>query len=216
MHRLTHIKFILPIIAALCLILLSACGGSTQSASSSSSGVSAPTTTKETHAAVLGGSVRDFTRAFGTPAHDGGTPTTYLHYQPYPQPWNNIYKITISLDHGADGAYDVSSIIFNPEPDHLISWQAGIHVCQSFLPADAVHLSDTDFAPPNQFYQQLYLSKQLAHEFSADQFLEGAGLQKTPVAPGTVQVMYLYTSAYNHTSSDAKIRACYISLGQPY
>lgn len=215
MNQVTHIKFILPVIAALCIILLSACGGIDQSASSSLSGVPA-STTRIANYAVLGGSVSDFTKAFGKPANDGGTPITFLDYQPYRQPWNSIYKITISIDKGADGNYYVSGIIFNPDPNNLISWQDGVHFCQSFLPADAVHLSDTDFAPPNQFYQQMYRSKKMAHEFDADHFMEGAGLQKTPVAPGTVQIMYIYTSSYNHTSSGARIRVCYISLGQPY
>ena len=215
MSHVTHLKFILPVLAALCLILLSACGGSDQSASPSSPGISA-SPTRKANDAVLGGSVSDFTRAFGQPAHDGGTPTTSLDYRPYRQPWNSIYKISISLDKGADGAYYVSGIIFNADPTHLISWQDGVHVCESFLPADAVHLSETDFAPPNQFYQQLYTSKQMAHEFSADHFMAGAGLQQTPVAPGTVQIMYMYTSSSNHTSGGAQIRICYISLGQPY
>ncbi|HEV2580703.1 MAG TPA: hypothetical protein VGT44_07595, partial [Ktedonobacteraceae bacterium] len=174
------------------------------------------TTTRKANYAVLGGSVSDFTKVFGKPANDGGTPTTYLDYQPYRPPWNIIYKITISIDIGVDGNYFVSGIIFNPDLNNLIRWQDGINFCQSFLPADAIHLSDTDFAPPNQFYQQMYLSKNMAHEFGADHFMQGAGLQQTPVAPGTVQIMYLYTSSSNHTSREARIRVCYISLGQPY
>lgn len=216
MKHVTQGKFTLAVIAALGMILLSACGGSEQSASSSSSGASASTPTRKANNAVLGGSVSDFTKAFGKPANDGGSPTTFLDYQPYRQQWSSIDKISISIDKGADGHSYVSGIIFNAAPNNLVSWQDGVHFCQSFLPADALHLSDTDFAPPYQFYQQMYSSKTMAHEFAADHFMEGAGLQKTPVAPGTVQIMYLYTSSYNHMSSGAQIRVCYISLGQPY
>lgn len=216
MMRASHVKFILSVIAALGMILFPACSGSDQSASSPSPGGAASTATKKPGSAVLGGSVSDFTKAFGQPANDGGSPTTSLDYQPYSQPENSIYKISISMDKGTDGTYYVSGIIFNADPSHLISWQAGVRFCQSFLPADAIHLSDTDFAPPDQFYQQMYMSRNMAREFSADDFMAGAGLQQTPVAPGTVQIMYMYTSASNHTSSDAQIRVCYVSLGQPF
>jgi hypothetical protein len=176
-----------------------------------------PTPKPVPNLAVLGADLKDFTAKFGSPTKDSNPPSS-VRYQPYGDIVGTD-KIIISLSEGTDNNYHADSVTFSAPPNNPVSWQDGMRFCQSFLPADAIHLQDTDFSTgsfPTNNYQQMYMSKSMAHEFSANMFLEGNGPAaiETPVAPGTVQIFYFFTSPL--FSGNRYITLCYVSLGQPY
>lgn len=162
-----------------------------------------PTPTQAPLTAGLGDPVYNFDQKFGKEDNSSGG----IGYQPFSPSYPPTDKYRITTNHG-----HVTSVTVTLLDQSSLDWQDGIKLCQSFLPADAVFQNDQDFAPRNQLYQQMYISKKMAQEFNPDLFVEDTAYT-TSVTPGTVQIMYRYTSFSDHTNN-AQIKVCYVSLGQ--
>lgn len=187
-------------------LLLCSCGG----ADFSSTDTSNPTPKAATpNFARSGGAVHDFDLKFGKENTSNGG----IGYQPFGSYTSGqdlpTDKVSISVENGHVEVVRVTLPKGSP-----LSWQDGTKFCQSFLPTDAVFQSEEDFSPPTQEYQELYMSKTMAHMFSADHFVAGNGINPQPLTLGTLQIIYYYSSWYNHTTSGAQITSCSIGLGE--
>jgi len=172
---------------------------------SRSTPTSTPIPTIPKRLAVLGGKVSDFTKLLGHPDTESDLNTS-VEYQPY---GDGFYKFYLAVTQSTDNTYRVNEVDYQAHLSDTISWDAGTKLCQSFLPNDAVYKSDQDFGGQ---YQQIYISKSLAHEFPESMFQVGRGSYPTLATPGTVQISYTYT--YSFFSKE--IELCNVSIGQPY
>lgn len=212
--------------ALFCLLFLAGCtdGNVTTTQNTNPVTASSPTsdavrsaTPKPTQtplSARLGDPIRNFDQKFGKEDTSSDIYPDVIGYQPL-DPYHINDKYSITTDHRrVTGVTVTFSPLGSGSGGNLIDWQAGVKICQSFLPSDAVFQNDRDFGPMFPSYQQMYLSKKMAQEFSPDFFVEGLE-NTTPVTPGTVQIMYHYTSWSDHTDN-AQISVCDVSLGHPY
>lgn len=196
-------------------------GGAGSSSSSTSTGISIPTpnptaalsptdtpvptaTPKPAtiHAPVLGGTWPDFENVYGPQL--GGERNLWgatIAGQPV-----QIYADLISEGHTTDGDEHAYVVDLQVPPQFLgvESWDVAtaIQIAQTFLPADARHLSDV---PVSNGLDHRYHSDALKATFAADIFTTEAG---NPVDPGTLR---FECNALGR--SGGPIQECYISVG---
>jgi hypothetical protein len=211
-----RVKVSLVVFIIFSTLILYSCGGADQSASATSStqptsaqATQVPTKVPAPNLARLGGSVHDFALKFGKE----DTSNEGIDYQPFGSLTSGQDLPTDKFDIAVDNRHVEGVTVTLPKENPLI-WQEGTKLCQSFLPTDAVYQSAEDFSPQTQEYQQIYISKMMAHMFSADHFVAGSGINPQPLTPGIVQIMYYYSNWYDHTSSGAQITNCSIGLGE--
>src|SRR5260370_25325982 len=205
-------RFLLGCSLLIAIILLCSCG-SADSSSTATQPTSAPATKVPTKApaasfARLGGTVHDFDLKFGKEDTSGGG----IGYQPFGSYTSGQDLPTDKYDISVENGH-VEGVRVTLPKESPLSWQDGTKLCQSFLPPDAVYHSNNDSAPLLQVYQQLYISKKMAHMFSADHFVAGNGNNPQPLTQGTLQIMYYYSSFSDHTKN-AQITSCDIGLGE--